>query len=492
MKRAMAMGLGLLCITCTVPDIEELEAERPSGCDVNHPCQVQVRLTYEGFRPGCVTLRLVDAEDASRTLELPVEPPGLAGPATGQVGFVRSAGWSDTVKITASARERTCAGSEVATASAQGVVPEKGTSTVELTLSAWDEDGDGYVSATGGGTDCDDRSVSISPGREERCDFLDNTCDGREDPAPVCDGVDWRTTEPITGAAFRDVAPHARNQAWFVSDSNDVLAHVRQGSDGGFDVEPFTDCHGAWSTAWARPSDGRVFMGSWEGRLATRTLAASEPCTLTSFDGGGAAIQDLVGFEVGGATTLYAVSEAGDILRWNYPAEPVRVERVDADLRAIHGLDPRTLITVGQAGEVPVAYHVNADGGPWLRETLPPPSGGQHALHAVHVVAPGLAYAAGDQGLLLERAAGTWSTKPPYPVFVDGGVSPDILDVVAFGQGSVIAVLDTDDIVRFDGETWRDFRFGTEGFTAVEGLSSDELWSATLAGTGFHWGPLVP
>ncbi|RKH15831.1 hypothetical protein D7X74_17285 [Corallococcus sp. CA047B] len=489
MKRAVAVGLGLLCITCTVPDIEELEEERPSGCDTSHPCQVRVLLTYDGFRPGCVTLRLVDAEDASRTFELPVEPPGLGGAATAEVGFVRRAGWSDTVKVTASARERSCSGQEVATASAQGVVPEEGTATVELELSARDDDGDGYVSTATRGTDCDDRSASVSPGVEERCDFLDNNCDGREDPAPVCDGIDWKTTETLPGASFRDVAPHARNQAWFVSDSNDVVAHVRRETDGGFNVEPFTDCHGAWSTAWARPSDGRVFMGSWEGRLATRTLAAGEPCALTSFDGGGAAIQDLVGFEADGGTTLYAVNEAGDILRWDYPAEPVRVERVNADLRAIHGLDPRTLITVGQTGEVPVAYHVNADGGPWLREALPPPAGGQLALHAVHVVAPGLAYATGDQGLLLERAAGTWSTKPPYPIFVDGGVSPDIIDVVAFGQGAVIAVLATDDIVRFDGETWGDFRFGTQGFTTLEGLSSDELWSATLDGTGFYWGP---
>ncbi|RKG78155.1 putative metal-binding motif-containing protein [Corallococcus terminator] len=492
MKRAVAVGLGLLCITCTVPDIEELERERPSGCDASHPCQVQVLLTYDGFRPGCVTLRLVDAEDGARILELSVEPPGLAGPGTAEAGFVRPAGWSDTVKVSASARERSCSGLEVATASAQGVVPEKGTTTLELELSARDEDGDGYVSIASRGTDCDDRSASISPGVEERCDFLDNNCDGQKDPAPVCDGFDWRMTEPVTGASFQDVAPHARNQAWLVSSNNDVLAHVRRETDGGFDIERFTDCHGAWSTAWARPSDGRVFMGSGEGRLATRTLSAGEPCALMSFNGGGAAIQDLVGFEADGGTTLYAVSKAGDILRWDYPAEPVRVERVDADLRAIHGLDPRTLITVGQAGEVPVAYHVNADGGPWLKETLPSPSGGQVALHTVHVVAPGLAYAAGSQGLFLERAAGTWSTKPPYPVFVDGGVSPDILDVVAFGRGAVIAVLGSDDLVRFDGTTWNDFRFGTQVFTTVEGLSSDELWSATLDGTGFYWGPQAP
>ncbi|CAM4038023.1 putative metal-binding motif-containing protein [Corallococcus exiguus] len=483
MKRAVAVGLGLLCITCTVPDIEELEGERPSGCDASHPCHVQVRLTYDGFRPGCVTLRVVDAEDASRTFELSV-PEGA-----GETGFVRRTGWSDTVKVTASARERSCAGQEVATASSQVEVPEEDTASVELTLSARDDDGDGYVSTATRGTDCDDHSVSISPGGEERCDFLDNNCDGRQDPVPVCEGVKWRTTERFPLATFRDVAPHARGQAWLVSDNNDVLAHVRRQADGGFDVQPFTDCHGAWSTAWARPSDGRVFMGSWMGQLATRSLVAEEPCTLTSFDGGGAAIQDLVGFEADGGTTLYAVSETGDILRWDYPAEPQRVAHVDADLRSIHGLDPRTLITVGTNGKGPVAYHVNADGGPWLREPLPQLISGQDALQAVHVVAPGLAYAGGAQGLFLERAAGTWSTKPTYPIYVDGGVAPDLLDVVSFGQGVVFAHLDSDDLVRFDGVAWQDFLFGTQGFTTLKGLSSDELWSATEDGTGFYWGP---
>ncbi|RKG71148.1 hypothetical protein D7W79_31140 [Corallococcus exercitus] len=492
MKRAVAVGLGLFCITCTVPDIEELEAERPSGCDASHPCHVQVRLAYDGFRPGCVTLRVVDAEDASRTFELPVEPPVPGGAGMEEVGFVRRAGWSDTVKVTAFARERSCAGQEVATASGQVAVAEEETARVELTLSARDEDGDGYVSTATRGTDCDDRTVSISPGVEERCDFLDNDCDGREDPAPVCDAVAWRANRILLGTSFRDVAPHARNQAWFVSDTNRVVAHVRQETDGGVDMIAFSDCDAAWSTAWARPSDGRVFMGSWQGQLATRTLAVTESCALTSFDGGGAAIQDLVGFESDGGTTLYAVSETGDILRWDYPAEPRRVEHVDADLHSIHGLDPRTLITVGSTGGVPVAYHVNADGGPWLREALPSSSQGQAALHTVHVVAPGLAYAAGDQGLFLERAEGTWSTKPPYPIFVDGGVAPDILDVVSFGQGAVFARLDTDDLVRFDGVAWQDFLFGTQGFTTLEGLSSDELWSATVDGTGFRWGPLRP
>ncbi|MFY0575736.1 putative metal-binding motif-containing protein [Cystobacter fuscus] len=392
--------------------------------------------------------------------------------------------------VTASARERSCAGQEVATATARVEVPKEGSVEVSLGLGARDEDGDGYVSAAAGGSDCDDLSASIASGQEERCDFLDNDCDSRVDPDPVCAGVEWRTTPRLDGVALRDVAPHARGRARFVSDNSGVLAYVSREADGGFDVRRFSDCPGQWSTAWARPSDGRVFVGSWLGQLATRTTVVGAPCTPASFDGGGAAIQDIVGFEGDGGTTLYAVSESGDILRWDYPADPVRVAHVDADLRSIHGLDPRTLIAVGTAGsKQPVAYRANPDGGTWLPESLPPSSAGQDALQSVHVVSPGLAYASGDQGLLLEREGGTWTAKPSYPIYVDGGVAPDILDVVSFGKGSVLGRLETDDIVRFDGTRWLDFRFGTQGFTSLEALSSDEVWSVAEDGTGFYWGP---
>ncbi|QSQ23502.1 putative metal-binding motif-containing protein [Pyxidicoccus parkwayensis] len=492
----LGLGLGLAFITCTVPDIEELEEESPSGCNADHPCDVRVLLTYDGFRPGCVTLRLVDVEDPSRTLELPVDPPAAEASGRRETGFVRRSGWSSTVKVTASAREQSCTGQVVASATADKVlIPDEGTADVALTLSATDEDGDGYVSEDSGGSDCDDHVASISKGMAERCDFLDNDCDHTVDPAPVCNGVEWRTALFLEASSFRDVAPHARGRAWFVSENDNVVAYVHREADGGVQVQRFTDCLGGWSTAWARPSDGRVFMGSWEGRLATRTTVASEPCSRAAFDGGSAAIQDIVGFEQDGGTTLYAVNEAGDVVRWDYPAPPVRVAHVDADLRSIHGTEPKTLLTVGYAvnGDVstayPVAYRPNPDGGAWLQESLPPPSAGQHALHSVHVVSPALAYAAGDQGLLLEREGGVWRAKPSYPIYVDGGVSPDIFDVVAFGRTAVFARLSSDDLVRFDGEQWRDFLFGTQGFTTLEGLTSDELWSATQDGTGFHWGP---
>ncbi|RKG77779.1 hypothetical protein [Corallococcus terminator] len=155
-----------------------------------------------------------------------------------------------------------------------------------------------------------------------------------------------------------------------------------------------------------------------------------------------------------------------------------------------HGL--QALLALGTNGDEPVAYRANEDGGQWLQEILPSLSQGQVALQTVHVVSPGLAYAAGDQGVFLERAGGVWSTKSPYPIFEGGGVAPALLDVVSFGQGAVFARLDTDDLIRFAGTAWQDLLFGTQGFTTLEALSSDELWSAARDGTRLYRGPCAP
>lgn len=47
-----------------------------------------------------------------------------------------------------------------------------------LLAQAQDADQDGVASVEWGGSDCDDGDPEIRPGAEERCDGVDNDCDG--------------------------------------------------------------------------------------------------------------------------------------------------------------------------------------------------------------------------------------------------------------------------------------------------------------------------
>mgnify|MGYP006287157837 FL=1 len=53
-----------------------------------------------------------------------------------------------------------------------------------------DRDDDGYLSQQAGGDDCDDLNADINPGAEERCNGLDDDCDGVIDGPDVCTSVD--------------------------------------------------------------------------------------------------------------------------------------------------------------------------------------------------------------------------------------------------------------------------------------------------------------
>jgi len=52
-----------------------------------------------------------------------------------------------------------------------------------------DEDGDGYIAVEKGGEDCNDQDPSIHPGADERCDGVDNNCDGELDGPDSVDAV---------------------------------------------------------------------------------------------------------------------------------------------------------------------------------------------------------------------------------------------------------------------------------------------------------------
>ena len=59
------------------------------------------------------------------------------------------------------------------------------TATVALSVVDGDLDGDGHIDEAYGGDDCDDDDPLTYPGADERCDTMDNDCDGGIDENAV-------------------------------------------------------------------------------------------------------------------------------------------------------------------------------------------------------------------------------------------------------------------------------------------------------------------
>jgi hypothetical protein len=95
-----------------------------------------------------------------------------------------------------------------------------------------DIDGDGYDANIVGGSDCDDRNANVHPGAEEKCDGLDNNCDG------TIDGAGCVTPDGgIDGGGGDQPA-----QCPDISGTYDILAYCLQISDAQGVVMTQTGC----------------------------------------------------------------------------------------------------------------------------------------------------------------------------------------------------------------------------------------------------------
>lgn len=123
---------------------------------------LSIKIHYESFRPGCVTLEAIDRDDVGRHTVATVKVPAGQRQGTLSVAVFRQSGWSQNVRLRAVAREQGCDGAQVAEAVAEAEIPGKGVSEpVDLNLRAVDGDDDGFVNASNGGTDCDDRDATV-------------------------------------------------------------------------------------------------------------------------------------------------------------------------------------------------------------------------------------------------------------------------------------------------------------------------------------------
>jgi hypothetical protein len=339
--------------------------------------------------------------------------------------------------------------------------------------------------------ECNDTSRFI--GGAEVCDRLDNDCDmPKAVDEGVCVGNAWTSRTVLdTSATWEAVATHGAGSAWLAG-AGGRLAHVR-----GSTVTNVPGCVGDWKSAWARPSDGRVFLGSARGVLATTTTSGSA-CDTASASGVTSTINGLVGFERNGVTTVYAVTSGGHLLRWEWrdassSAAPVVMDQVAANLKAVHGLSPDSLFAVGAedfqlGGDAsPRVFRLDTSSGHWVRQTLPADVGTGY-LRGVYVVGGRLAYAVGDRGLLLARENGTWR-KLPTP----GGSTEDLLDVVAFDP-TVVLVLSAKSgeplhLLNAQSGTWSEPYQPSGALLSLDALGPQEQWAAGAGGTLVRWGP---
>ncbi|MCP3138143.1 MopE-related protein [Pyxidicoccus xibeiensis] len=338
-------------------------------------------------------------------------------------------------------------------------------------------------------TDCDESSRFAAGDAPEVCDRLDNDCDGQTDELLVtCGLTPWRT-DPGVGAAdatWNAVAPYPGNRGWLAGTEGRVV-HVD-----GTDFAPVTDCPGTWEAAWATAS-GRVFLGSSAGVFATVAPGALATCEQVNGPGS-SSLNGLVGFERGTSVALFAVDSQGRVIRWDYvegaptQAAPRLVTQVAANLRAIHGVGPEVLLAVGaetvDGVARPVAWGTPGSGSTWLKEDL----GLAEAtgfLRGVQVLTPRLAYVAGDDGLLLERAGGSWSAKPRLTL---PGGTPDVRALLAFGRTALYALSsDVSDIHFFDGTAWRSVTAPPRTLEALGGTGPGDVWGAGAGGTLVRW-----
>ncbi len=97
-----------------------------------------------------------------------------------------------------------------------------------------DADGDGYFSATCGGSDCDDGDASVYPGADEYCDSVDNNCDGTIDEDSAVDASLWYRDADSDGYGNPSLTDLACNPATGyvgnATDCNDSASGVYPGA----------------------------------------------------------------------------------------------------------------------------------------------------------------------------------------------------------------------------------------------------------------------
>ncbi|WP_426750786.1 MopE-related protein [Myxococcus sp. Y35] len=191
MNRLMSACLLLAFTACTVPSLDELhpcDIENLTGGEADAvlgdkaTCRaIKATVEYSGFLPGCVLVTVRD-EGSGRELSSPIEGKGARTGGSLAIAVLPPTSWGASVQVEARAYEQRCEqGAFVVSSASLVTLTPDAPVPVTLSLQARDTDGDGYVDVLSGGTDCDDTNAAVRPGAEERCNDVDDNCDGISD-----------------------------------------------------------------------------------------------------------------------------------------------------------------------------------------------------------------------------------------------------------------------------------------------------------------------
>ncbi len=157
------------------------------------------------------------------------------------------------------------------------------TATVAFTVIPTDGDGDGWISASDGGADCNDDDFAVNPAQVELCNGIDDNCDGLIDTTDSIDAPSWYPDGDGDGFGDPDAAlVQCTNPAGYGAqggDCDDSDPGVNPDADEVCDNED-NDCNGYIDDS---PVDGDTFFAD----LDNDTYGdASNPTTACGFGPG--------------------------------------------------------------------------------------------------------------------------------------------------------------------------------------------------------------
>ncbi|MGQ0505187.1 MAG: MopE-related protein [Myxococcaceae bacterium] len=373
-----------------------------------------------------------------------------------------------------------------------------------LTASRWyqDEDQDGQgneatavtacgspgplYSATAG--DCDDGDPFTFSGATERCDDKDSDCNGVSNDTAlggVCAAAAWvRRIDASPGEWVSAVSPKP-GELLVIGSAN------RTGARAGDPNTAFTlssaACGGMgavinWSATDSVPGTSTVVLGAAGGQLASLTLGTAG-CTPSTTLAPGGSVAGLVAFSNAGTAEIFGIAATGQLFRFRPPSTVESLAGIaNVRITDLHGSSAKDLIAVGQSMTTNMPYVAQYDGTGWTEVPLNlTPTLGAGSLRGVWAVNPRLAYAVGDNSVVLKREKGTWAR-----VITPANVS--FTSVLAFGPNAVFAT-EGANVRRLNAGNWDIVGISllTTRLTDLAGTSPADLWAVGSNGTVLHW-----